>query len=396
MSEPAGEPSTSAALSSLFERRSEWLDALIILATVAVAFVVLGFLAAYFESYFRIILIFFLAWLLAFLLSPAADFLQRRLKRLPRPVAVIAVLVPSILVGAIVVAHIVATIACSFAEFATALPGPIADPPSFLSDIQAWFDQQGMSVDVVGTFESIVTGLLDGMAQFMLSIFGGVIASVSTFIDAIIVISLAVFMAIDRDRILRFGLDLTPPEHRKEALLFRRSIVAAFAGFIRSQLVLGALYGVWALLVCFVFGLPFAAVSRRPVGPDHGHPHLRAVRVVDAACHRLLVRPELAVPVAVVMLIGWFIDENILAPLVRAGALELHPIVVTFAFLLGAQLAGATVPSSPSPFAVVQAFFYYLKDYRAKRGWPAPDDAPADGAAPPGSVATASAGPSAS
>ena len=364
-------------------------------ATVAVAFVVLGFLAAYFESYYRIILIFFLAWLLAFLLSPAADFLQRRLKRLPRPVAVIAVLVPSILVGAIIVAHIVATIACSFAEFATALPGPIADPPSFLSDIQAWFDQQGMSVDVVGTFESIVTGLLDGMAQFMLSIFGGVIASVSTFIDAIIVISLAVFMAIDRDRILRFGLDLTPPEHRKEALLFRRSIVAAFAGFIRSQLVLGALYGVWALLVCFVFGLPFAVPLAVLSGlimaiPIYG-PYVSWTPPVIVAP---LVRPELAVPVAVD--IGWFIDENILAPLVRAGALELHPIVVTFAFLLGAQLAGATRPRRHPLAAVVQAFFYYLKDYRAKRGWPAPDDAPADGAAPPGSVATASAGPSAS
>ena len=76
------------------------------------------------------------------------------------------------------------------------------------------------------------------------------------------------------------------------------------------------------------------------------------------------------------MLVGWFIDENVLAPLVRAGALELHPIVVTFAFLLGAQLAGAigAIVAIP-PAAVVQAFVVkYLEGYRAERGWPPPDD----------------------
>ena len=64
------------------------------------------------------------------------------------------------------------------------------------------------------------------------------------------------------------------------------------------------------------------------------------------------------------------------APLVRAGALELHPIVVTFAFLLGAQLAGAIGAIVAIPLAaVVQAFVVkYLEDYRAQRGWPGPED----------------------
>ena len=39
----------------------------------------------YFQDYFRLILIFFFAWLLAFIISPVADWLQRHLTRLPRP-----------------------------------------------------------------------------------------------------------------------------------------------------------------------------------------------------------------------------------------------------------------------------------------------------------------------
>ena len=211
----------------------------------------------------------------------------------------------------------------------------------------------------------------------MVGLFGGVVSSFGTFIDAIVVISLAVFMAIDSDKIMRVGLDLTPPEKRDDAMLFRRSVGSAAAGFIRSQIILGGLYGVWAFFVCLVFGIPFAPALAFLAGlimaiPIYG-PYVSWLPPVIVAA---VVRPEIAIIVAVVMLIGWFIDENILAPLVRAGALELHPIIVTFAFLLGAQLAGAIGAIVAIPLAaVVQAFVVkYLEDYRAQRGWPGPED----------------------
>ncbi len=76
---------------------------------------------------------------------------------------------------------------------------------------------------------------------------------------------------------------------------------------------------------------------------------------------------------------------------VRAGALELHPIIVTFAFLLGAQLAGAIGAIVAIPLAaVVQAFVVrYFEQYRAQRGWPGPDDigAPEDDVGAAGAAA---------
>ena len=216
------------------------------------------------------------------------------------------------------------------------------------------------------------------MTDLMVGIFGGALSAVGTLVDSIVVVSLAVFMAIDRDSILRLGLDLTPPEKRDDVLLFRRSVGAAFGGFIRSQLILGALFGAWALLVSLVFGLPFALATAFLAGlimaiPIYG-PYVSWLPPVLVAC---LVRPEIAIVVAAAMLVGWFVDENILAPVVRAGALQLNPIVVTFAFLLGAQLAGAIGAIVAIPLAaVVQAFAVrYMEQYRAQRGWPGPDDA---------------------
>jgi predicted PurR-regulated permease PerM len=377
MTPASGERPPFGPLRDALDRRADWVEALIVLSTVAVAFVVLGFLASYFKDYFHLILIFFLAWLLAFLISPVADWLQRRLRRLPRPLAVVAVIVPVILVGALVLVWIVSSLAESFVQLAAAVPDLVANPPSLLTDIQAWFDARGIDVDVVGSFETAASGLLTGMVDLMIGAFGGAVSAVGVVVDAIVILSLAIFMAVDRDSIQRLGLDLTPPEKRDDVLLFRRSVGAAFAGFIRSQLILGALYGVWAFLVSLAFGLPFGPATAFLTGlimaiPIYG-PYVSWLPVVLVA---VFVRPDVVLLVAVVMLVGWFIDENVLAPLVRAGALQLHPIVVTFAFLLGAQLAGAIGAIVAIPLAaVVQAFVAkYLEGYRSERGWPSPDD----------------------
>jgi hypothetical protein len=55
------------------------------------------------------LLIFFFAWLLAFLVKPPADWLQRHLRHLPRPVAVLLVIIPIIVVGPAILARLVAT-----------------------------------------------------------------------------------------------------------------------------------------------------------------------------------------------------------------------------------------------------------------------------------------------
>ena len=72
-------------------RLHRWLTALVILATVAVAIVVIGQVAALITYFSDVIMIFFLAWLLAFILSPLASALVHLIPRLPRAVAVILV-----------------------------------------------------------------------------------------------------------------------------------------------------------------------------------------------------------------------------------------------------------------------------------------------------------------
>ena len=68
------------------QRQRRWLDALLVLSTIAVGFVVVRFLADVFFWFGDIILIFFLAWLLAFILSPIVARLTKAIENLARAI----------------------------------------------------------------------------------------------------------------------------------------------------------------------------------------------------------------------------------------------------------------------------------------------------------------------
>src|ERR1700693_4213780 len=90
------------------DRQQRWLEALLVMGTVVVAIVLIGFLGSIFFYFGDVILIFFLAWLLAFILSPIVSFLVRNIPALPRvvPVALVhARLLGGIIVLAVVVAN---------------------------------------------------------------------------------------------------------------------------------------------------------------------------------------------------------------------------------------------------------------------------------------------------
>ncbi len=367
----ASSPSRTETLRSLLDRDREWVRALLVLSTFAALFVVLGFLAAYFQDYLEIILIFFFAWFIAFLVTPPVDWIQRHVPRMPRAISVVLIVIPVVLLCAGIVVVVLVSIAASLVSLVEELASASTSPPTWIADLQAWVTARGWDVNVSEVFQTVVTNVLKGMADFALQALGGVTATIGIIINTIVVISLGVFMAIDRDRIINFGMDLVPAARREEASLFRRSVSRAFIGFIRSQLALGAIYGVWALLVSVILGLPAAAAMAFLSGvimaiPIYG-PYVSWLPPVIVA---LLFRPDMVIPAAILMLIGWFIDENILAPVVRAGAVELHPVVVMGAFLLGAHLAGAVGALVAIPVAAIFSsfFFYWLERRRAQTG----------------------------
>src|SRR5215510_11235322 len=133
----------------LTPRERRWFEAILVLGAIALGFVVLGFVAAVFALFGDLILIFFLAWLLAFMLGP----LVNRVTRIPfmsRTGAIFTVYM--VLFGGLVTLTLALAAALfnSLNDFLQNLPSLRADLPSILAPWQARLDGLGIGgVDLV-------------------------------------------------------------------------------------------------------------------------------------------------------------------------------------------------------------------------------------------------------
>jgi predicted PurR-regulated permease PerM len=148
-------------------------------------------------------------------------------------------------------------------------------------------------------------------------------------------------MLMDSRRILARLRTAVPRRYTDEAVLFERSIVRAFGGFLRAQLILAILQAVLVAIVGTVFGVPYlflwGTISALAMLIPFFGPALALVPPIVGA---VLFAPEAALPVAIILLAVQTVLVNWLQPRLMRGALGLHPILVLVGLLLGAQVAG--------------------------------------------------------
>ncbi len=152
----------------LNERERRWIDALIILATVATAFIVVGYLSTVFFFLGDIVLVFFLAWLLAFILSPLVTGLVRVVPGLSRVAAVVVVY--ALILGALSVLVVVVAqaLAGSISEFIAGVPKLSKDLPTVLAPWQERLAAIGLGqIDLAAQGRAFLANLNDYAAQLV-------------------------------------------------------------------------------------------------------------------------------------------------------------------------------------------------------------------------------------
>ena len=363
------EDSTRRMALQLTYRQRRWLDALIILGTIATAFVVVGFVGTLFFSFGDIVLVFFLAWLLAFILSPLVSALVRKIPRLPRVAAV--VLVYAVLLGTLVVLAVLVAnaIASSITDFIRSVPLLRDQLPALLAPWQERLGALGLGqVNLVAQ----ATAFLDNIAGYANELVGPLqqlaVASLGILGNLLVVLILSLYMVADHDRILSFLFRLVPPAYAKEARLLESSIGSSFGGFLRGQAVMGIAYGLFAAAVSGVLGLDYLPATSALAGvlmaiPFFG-PFLAWAPPVLAA---IVLRPETTLPTLIAMIGGWFVVMNIVQPRLMQHAVGIHPIVVMGSVLLGSKIGGIAGAIFGIPIAAVISafFFHYLAQARS-------------------------------
>ena len=344
-------------------RERRLFEALLTLGVVALFFVVVDQVASVFFFFGDVLLTFFLAWLLAFIISPVVTFISSRIPRLPRALATIIVYTLAVTVLLALIVIVAGALATSISEFVASIPQMRENLPAILAPWQSWLDSLGLAnVDLVVQVESILANL-DKFAGVLVTPLQEIaVASVSIVGTMLIVFFLSIWMVIDRDQILSFLFRLVPPSHADDARLLQVSVGRSFGGFLRGQGAMGGLYFLVALATSAILGLPLAILTSVVAGvlmaiPFFGPFVAWAPPVVVA----LFFVPGALVPAIILMGVGWFVLMNVLQPRLMQGAVGIHPIVVLGSVLIGLRVAGIPGAIFGIPAAaVLSAFFFQL------------------------------------
>lgn len=354
----------------LTPRERKWLDAVLVLAAVALAFIVLGFVGGLFAYFGDLIMVFFLAWLLAFMFTP----LVNRATAIPFMTRTGAIFTVYLLIfGGLVVITIVvaAALFSSLTDFIADLPSLRANLPEIVRPWQERLNDFGFgNVDLLAQ----VTTFLDNINQYATQLVAPLqqlaVASLGAIGNLLLVVVLSLYMVADRDRIQAFFFGLIPPAYRAEVEILEEAVSRSFGGFIRGQVVTGIVFGAICLATSLIFGLDFIAVTTATAGVLMAIPFFGPfVAWIPPVLVAILTKPDTTIPVAIVVAIGWLVVMNWLQPRIMSSSLRIHPLVVLGSVLVGIKVAGIPGAIFGIPIAaVISALVLYQINRRRGNG----------------------------
>ena len=344
----------------LTERQRRLLDAVLILGVVALAFVVINFTSTVFSAFGDIVLVFFLSWLLSFALLPVIN-LVAKVPRVPQSAAVIVVYLAIVAVLLAILIQVSAALAISIGDFIDQSATIEQQLVALLADLQDRLAALGLSVDLKGQAPQIIANLNDLAGQLREPLQSIAVASIGIFGNILILVILSIYIAIDREDISAFLYRLVPPAFVPQARVLSVSVSKSFGGFLRGQLIMGVVFGLFTLVVNMVFGLQYAAVTSVLAGVLQMIPFFGPfVSWAPPVLVALLMPNAPVLPVVILMAIAWFVTMNILQPRLMSGSVGIHPIVVLGSVLIGSKVAGIAGAIFGIPIAaVISALFFH-------------------------------------
>lgn len=330
-----------AIVEAIGSRQRRWLLAFLILGSAYFAVLLLQMAVTFLVGFSQIILVVFLAWLLAFVISPVVRFLDERLP-ISRPVAVVVAYILALLTLGFVLFSAGTAITQEVTQITDEFPTKTA--PTIEATLRGYQTTLGLDrfqIDLVQLFQTArgQVGNLTSAIFAQAEVIAG--ATLATLGSLALILILSLYMLMDSERILAKINRAVPKRYSDEMALLERSIARAFGGFLRAQIILASIQ---ALLVAFVgtlFGIPYLFLvgtlsSLAMLIPFFGPP-LALVPPIVAAW---IYTPQWFLPATIILVVAQAVIVNWLQPRLMQGALGMHPILVLVGLLVGAQVAG--------------------------------------------------------
>ncbi len=299
-----------------------------------------GLLGLLFLVRVRVILFpFFLAVVIAYLLHPLVDWLERR--RIRRVLAIMLIYLTLFGLLAVIMIFLVPLLVTQLMRLAESLPDYKAQIQAFIQSLQVNYSDIAIPESIRVIIDERLV-LLEGQLLYLIRVsIENIFGLFSNLVNFIIAPVFAFYFLKDIDRIRRGFLSLIPASHKKDALALLGDIDRVIGGFIRGQLTVCVITGVLTGVGMRILGMRFPVLLGMIAGLTEIVPYFGPfLGAVPALMLALLRSPALALYVAATFALIQQVESTVIAPRIVSGHVGLHPLVVVFALLVGQELYG--------------------------------------------------------
>ena len=315
-------------------------------------------LLEYFEN---VIAIFSFAAILAFLLSYPVQWLQ---KYLPRHAAVAIVF----LISLVLIVALTITVGLSLVSQAQQLINSIT---AFLNsliplveNLEIFLRNRNIIVDLNAIQQQLQNQILSGLSVGLTYSFSTIQIFFTNFLNLILIAVVSFFMLLDGQRLWGLILKSVPKNRRAR---FELIVKRKFSGFVQGQLILMLFLMTSSFIVFLLLNVPFPLILAAIVGVFDAIPGIGATLGVGIIFLIVLSQNVwLALKVLAACIILQQIQDNLISPRVMQGSLNVNPVVIFFALLVGARVAGLLGVFLAIPIASVIVSLFEIDEMKAE------------------------------
>jgi len=304
-------------------------------------FVIILFFAAVLAyliySLSEIITVMIISALIAYILDPMASYFERQgLSRTTATTIIFLLIIASIgIIGWLIIPGLVSELFTIHGNISLsdtdALAGSIE---KFILDIFPFINPDAFDIKLK------IAGLITALTDESLSVLGNVVTIISTFA----IVPFIVFFLLRDGRSMKKGfIAYVPNRYFEMTLNFLHKVDQQLGGYLRGQFIEAGVVGVLSVIALGVLEIKYFTVIGIFAGLANLIPYVGPVAgAIPAIIINMIEGGDTATIIYIIAAFALiqFIDNMFVQPMVLSRSVDLHPLVIVLAVLVGAQFFG--------------------------------------------------------
>lgn len=308
-----------------------------------------------------VVIIFLFALVIASAITPFANWLED--KGFPRVVGVLAFYLIVLGVAVFVLSLIVPYISNDLNRLIAVLPKVVERVSTSLQTAQQsapqYLDFLSEVQNILSTISSYLQQASQSVVGLIVSFFGGIFSFI-----AILIISF--YLSVTKEGIETFLGSVVPEKHEKYVINLWKRTELKVGRWLQGQLLLGLIVGLMVYIGLSLLGIKYALLLSIVIMVMELVPMVGpVVAAIPAVALAFLQSPSLGFWVVIFYIGVQQVENHVLVPLILGRTLNLNPVVVIIALLIGEQLAG--IPGMILAVPVSTIFVELLDDFARQK-----------------------------